>query len=103
MQDYLSAESVDLYGAFLPSINWFYCIPSVCVHFLWVHILCCFINRASNAPVDKAREHGAGRHPLFQSLLFWLLGLRPSFMKGLYNRAMMGEWMEIEKKVMWGI
>lgn len=73
------------------------------VHFLWVHILCCFINSASNAPVDKAKEHGVGSHPMVQWLLLWVLGLRPSFRRVLYNRPVMGEWRRIEKVMMWGI
>lgn len=52
---------------------------------------CCFINSASNAPVDKAREHGAGRHPLVQLPLLWVLGLRRGFMRVPYNRPVMGE------------
>lgn len=63
----------------------------MCVHFLWVHILCCFINRASNALLDKAREHGAGRCPPVQSLLLLVLGLRQSFMGMLYNSTLMGQ------------
>lgn len=62
----------------------------MCAHSLWVHILCCFINRASNAALDKAREDGAGRRPLVQLLQLWVLGLRQSFMRVLYNKIMWG-------------
>lgn len=59
----------------------------MCVHFLWVHILCCFINSASNAPLDKAREHGAGRRPLVQLLLLWVLGLRLQLYEGAVQQS----------------
>lgn len=92
-----SAESVDLSGAFLSGINWslrgkywLYCIPSMCVHFLWVHILWCFINRASNAPLDKAREHWAGRHPPVQLLLL-CMRIKPELYEVLYNGAVKGQ------------
>jgi len=52
----------------------------VCV---WVHILSCFINSASNAPLAQARERGAGRYPLVRLQLLWVLGLRQGFMRGL--------------------
>lgn len=45
-----------------------------------------FINSASNAPLYKTREPGAGRYPLVQLQLLWVSG-RQSLMRVLNSRA----------------
>ncbi|TKS81938.1 FH1/FH2 domain-containing protein 3 [Collichthys lucidus] len=65
----------------------------VCGSFLWALIglrgeaLALLYPNASNAPVDKAKEHGAGSHPMVQWLLLWVLGLRPELYEGVVQQT----------------